>query len=129
MSTLDYKTGTNDCSLAAITVQNGVYNDPTEKKTFKLESLGTEEVPIVSLSEVKKQDEAETNIPGTFSKLLFYKFFGWFSLKSLNGLFDRNKAFAQSVFIDFGINISLHILLPSDLFQYSHLVSPIIRFR
>ena len=75
MSTLDYKTGTNDCSLAAITVQNGVYNDPTEKKTFKRESLGTEEVPIVSLSEVKKQDEAETHSPGTFSKLLFYKFF------------------------------------------------------
>ena len=75
MSTLDYKTGTNDCSLAAITVQNGVFNDPTEKKTFTLESLGTEEVPIVSLSEVKKQDEAATNIPGTFSKNFFCKFF------------------------------------------------------
>ena len=69
MSTLDYKTGTTDCSLAAITVQNGVYNDPTEKKSFKLESSGTEEVAVVSLSEVKKQDESEVTTPGIFSKL------------------------------------------------------------
>ena len=125
MSTLEYKAGTTEASLAEITVLNGVYIDHTEKKSFKLESSGTEEAPVVSLSEVKKQEESE----GTFSKLFFSNRFGQFSLISLNGLFDRNKAFVQSVFIDFGINISLHILLSSDLFQYSHLVSPIIRFR
>ena len=71
MSTLDYKTGTTEASLAEITVLNGVYNDHIEKKSFKLESSGTEEAPVVSLSEVKKQEESEINIPGTFSKLFF----------------------------------------------------------
>ena len=67
MSALDYKTGTSEASLAEITVLNGVYNDHTEKKSFKLESSGTENTPVVSLSEVKKQEESE----GTFSKLFF----------------------------------------------------------
>ena len=81
MSTLDYKTGTTEASLAEITVLNGVYNDHTEKKSFKLESSGTEEAPVVSLSEVKKQEESEINIPGTFSKLFFQIFlasFRWY---------------------------------------------------
>ena len=81
MSSLDIKFSASE-SLTDITLLNGVYNDP-EKKSLKLELLessgnnfessGTEEiqVPVVSLSEVEKQDKSEIANEGFFQNLFF----------------------------------------------------------
>ena len=84
MSSLDFKTSTAE-SLVDITVLSGLYKNP-EKKCPKLESSGnnckssgTEEihnVPVVSLSEVIKQEESEVGTQGFFSKPLFLNSFG-----------------------------------------------------
>ena len=80
MSSLDIKFSASE-SLTDITL-NGVYNDP-EKRSLKLELLessgnnfessGTEEiqVPVVSLSEVEKQDKSEIANEGFFQNLFF----------------------------------------------------------
>ena len=81
MSSLDIKFSASE-SLTDITLLNGVYNDP-EKRSLKLELLessgnnfessGTEEiqVPVVSLSEVEKQDKSEIANEGFFQNLFF----------------------------------------------------------
>ena len=80
MSSLDIKFSASE-SLTDITL-NGVYNDP-EKRSLKLELLessgnnfessGTEEiqVPVVSLSEVEKQDKSEIANEGFFQNHFF----------------------------------------------------------
>ena len=77
MSSLDYKTSTTESLVDSVTVLNGVYNDQ-EKKCFQLESprnksgsSGSEEIPVVSLSQVIKQEESEVGTEGFFSKPLF----------------------------------------------------------